>query len=102
MMNIVLSTTLLLLSWSCDLVTLALCVYCRLLQGVGCPDEVLSCVELGVDLFEGFFPFLVTERGCALNFDFNVNCDPESKGMAPPAGQEVYALTGWSYSGGCG
>ncbi|XP_072567502.1 queuine tRNA-ribosyltransferase accessory subunit 2 isoform X4 [Paramormyrops kingsleyae] len=52
----------------------------RLLQGVGRPDEVLACVELGVDLFEGFFPFLVTERGCALNFDFNVNCDPESKG----------------------
>ncbi|XP_023700941.1 queuine tRNA-ribosyltransferase accessory subunit 2 isoform X1 [Paramormyrops kingsleyae] len=51
----------------------------RLLQGVGRPDEVLACVELGVDLFEGFFPFLVTERGCALNFDFNVNCDPESK-----------------------
>ncbi|CAB1349830.1 unnamed protein product, partial [Coregonus sp. 'balchen'] len=35
----------------------------RLLQGVGRPDEVLACVEAGVDLFESFFPFQVTERG---------------------------------------
>ncbi|XP_014831075.1 PREDICTED: queuine tRNA-ribosyltransferase subunit QTRTD1 isoform X2 [Poecilia mexicana] len=50
----------------------------RLLQGVGRPDEVLACVEAGVDLFEGFFPFQATERGCALCFRFDVTPDPES------------------------
>ncbi|KAF0028085.1 hypothetical protein F2P81_019172 [Scophthalmus maximus] len=49
----------------------------RLLQGVGRPDEVLACVEVGVDLFESFFPFQVTERGCALCFSFNISLDPE-------------------------
>ncbi|GAA6214974.1 queuine tRNA-ribosyltransferase accessory subunit isoform X2 [Lates japonicus] len=49
----------------------------RLLQGVGRPDEVLACVEAGADLFESFFPFQVTERGCALCFDFNISPDPE-------------------------
>nr|XP_043891175.1 queuine tRNA-ribosyltransferase accessory subunit 2 isoform X1 [Solea senegalensis] len=57
----------------------------RLLQGVGRPDEVLACVEAGVDLFEGFFPFQVTERGCALCFDFDVSLDPERAGRAPHA-----------------
>ncbi|XP_056290466.1 queuine tRNA-ribosyltransferase accessory subunit 2 isoform X2 [Pseudoliparis swirei] len=49
----------------------------RLLQGVGRPDEVLACVEAGVDLFESFFPFQVTERGCALSFSFGISLDPE-------------------------
>ncbi|XP_013857674.1 queuine tRNA-ribosyltransferase accessory subunit 2 [Austrofundulus limnaeus] len=49
----------------------------RLLQGVGRPDEVLACVEAGVDLFEGFFPFQVTERGCALDFSFDIYSEPE-------------------------
>ncbi|KAF3703607.1 Queuine tRNA-ribosyltransferase accessory subunit 2 [Channa argus] len=49
----------------------------RLLQGVGRPDEVLACVEAGVDLFEGFFPFQVTERGCALCFSFDISPDSE-------------------------
>ncbi|CAN9506298.1 unnamed protein product [Ophioblennius macclurei] len=49
----------------------------RLLQGVGRPDEVLLCVEAGVDIFEGFFPFQVTERGCALCFNFDISPDPE-------------------------
>ncbi|XP_008306183.1 queuine tRNA-ribosyltransferase accessory subunit 2 isoform X2 [Cynoglossus semilaevis] len=49
----------------------------RLLQGVGRPDEVLDCVEAGVDLFEGFFPFQVTERGSALCFDFDISSNPE-------------------------
>ncbi|XP_029934926.1 queuine tRNA-ribosyltransferase accessory subunit 2 isoform X2 [Myripristis murdjan] len=49
----------------------------RLLQGVGRPDEVLACVEAGVDLFESFFPFQVTERGCALCFNFDITPDPE-------------------------
>ncbi|XP_078479237.1 queuine tRNA-ribosyltransferase accessory subunit 2, partial [Lampetra planeri] len=49
----------------------------RLLQGVGRPDEVLACVEAGVDLFESFFPFQVTERGCALCFSYDISPDPE-------------------------
>ncbi|KAM9712990.1 queuine tRNA-ribosyltransferase accessory subunit 2 isoform 1-T1 [Menidia menidia] len=56
----------------------------RLLQGVGRPDEVLACVEAGVDLFESFFPFQVTERGCALCFRFDISPDPERAGRAPP------------------
>lgn len=58
----------------------------RLLQGVGRPDEVLACVEAGVDLFESFFPFQVTERGSALSFSFDFSTDPERAGSAPPAG----------------
>ncbi|XP_061660875.1 queuine tRNA-ribosyltransferase accessory subunit 2 isoform X2 [Syngnathoides biaculeatus] len=57
----------------------------RLLQGVGRPDEVLACVEAGVDLFEGFFPFQVTERGCALCFRFDTATDPESADRTPPS-----------------
>ncbi|XP_049604767.1 queuine tRNA-ribosyltransferase accessory subunit 2 isoform X1 [Syngnathus scovelli] len=57
----------------------------RLVQGVGRPDEVMECVEAGVDLFEGFFPFLVTERGCALSFRFDTANDPESADGAPPS-----------------
>lgn len=40
----------------------------------------------GVDLFEAFFPFQVTERGCALCFDFDISPDPERAGSAPRAG----------------
>uniref|UniRef100_A0A8C6WLF7 Queuine tRNA-ribosyltransferase accessory subunit 2 n=1 Tax=Neogobius melanostomus TaxID=47308 RepID=A0A8C6WLF7_9GOBI len=54
----------------------------RLLQGVGRPDEVLACVEAGVDLFEGFFPFQVTERGCALCFNYSICLDPERTVLA--------------------
>ncbi|XP_051266405.1 queuine tRNA-ribosyltransferase accessory subunit 2 isoform X1 [Dicentrarchus labrax] len=61
----------------------------RLLQGVGRPDEVLECVDAGVDLFESFFPFQVTERGCALCFSFDVSPDPERAGRAPPAVLEL-------------
>ncbi|XP_035269475.1 queuine tRNA-ribosyltransferase accessory subunit 2 [Anguilla anguilla] len=50
----------------------------RVLLGVGHPDEVLACVEAGIDLFEGFFPFQVTERGCALGFSYTLDPDPES------------------------
>ncbi|KAM4533414.1 queuine tRNA-ribosyltransferase accessory subunit 2 [Odontesthes bonariensis] len=49
----------------------------RLLQGVGRPDEVLACVEAGIDLFEGFFPYQVTGSGCALCFNFDIAPDPE-------------------------
>ncbi|XP_039982690.1 queuine tRNA-ribosyltransferase accessory subunit 2 isoform X4 [Xiphias gladius] len=61
----------------------------RLLQGVGRPDEVLACVEAGVDLFDSFFPFQVTERGCALCFSFDISLDLECAGRAPPAVLEL-------------
>ncbi|XP_077410300.1 queuine tRNA-ribosyltransferase accessory subunit 2 [Vanacampus margaritifer] len=57
----------------------------RLVQGVGRPDQVLACVEAGVDLFEGFFPFLATERGCALRIRFDAAANPESGHAAPPS-----------------
>ncbi|KAL1248671.1 hypothetical protein QQF64_021989 [Cirrhinus molitorella] len=50
----------------------------RLVLGIGRPDEVISCVEAGVDLFESFFPFQVTERGCALSFNYSIDPDPET------------------------
>ncbi|KAJ8279332.1 hypothetical protein COCON_G00063980 [Conger conger] len=49
----------------------------RILLGVGHPEEVLACVEAGIDLFEGFFPFQVTERGCALSFSYTLDPNPE-------------------------
>lgn len=51
----------------------------RLIQGIGRPNEVLDCVEAGVDLFESFFPYQVTERGCALSFRFRYQLDPETQ-----------------------
>ncbi|XP_050815114.1 queuine tRNA-ribosyltransferase accessory subunit 2 isoform X2 [Gopherus flavomarginatus] len=50
----------------------------RLIHGIGKPDEVLECIERGVDVFESFFPYQVTERGCALSFRYNYNPDPEA------------------------
>ncbi|XP_074856283.1 queuine tRNA-ribosyltransferase accessory subunit 2 isoform X2 [Carettochelys insculpta] len=50
----------------------------RLIHGIGKPDEVLECIERGVDIFESFFPYQVTERGCALSFSFDYNPDPEA------------------------
>ncbi|XP_074450698.1 queuine tRNA-ribosyltransferase accessory subunit 2 [Larus michahellis] len=50
----------------------------RIIHGVGKPDEVLECIERGVDIFESFFPFQVTERGCALVFSYDCYPDPEA------------------------
>nr|XP_040023285.1 queuine tRNA-ribosyltransferase accessory subunit 2 isoform X2 [Gasterosteus aculeatus aculeatus] len=72
----------------------------RLLQGVGRPDEVLACVEAGVDLFESFFPFQATERGCALCFGFDVSSDPELAGRAPPAAGVKFGTRQHPVSGG--
>lgn len=65
----------------------------RLLQGVGRPDEVLACVEAGVDLFESFFPFQVAERGCALCFDYDVSPDPERAVLELEDDRETAAVT---------
>ncbi|NXJ08924.1 QTRT2 ribosyltransferase, partial [Odontophorus gujanensis] len=50
----------------------------RIIHGVGKPDEVLECIERGVDIFESFFPFQVTERGCALVFGYDCHSDPKA------------------------
>ncbi|XP_071615708.1 queuine tRNA-ribosyltransferase accessory subunit 2 isoform X1 [Heliangelus exortis] len=50
----------------------------RIIHGVGKPDEVLECIERGVDIFESFFPFQVTERGCALVFSYDCHPDTEA------------------------
>ncbi|NWR85979.1 QTRT2 ribosyltransferase, partial [Furnarius figulus] len=50
----------------------------RIIHGIGKPDEVLECIERGVDIFESFFPFQVTERGCALVFSYYCHPDPEA------------------------
>ncbi|XP_066455434.1 queuine tRNA-ribosyltransferase accessory subunit 2 isoform X1 [Eleutherodactylus coqui] len=52
----------------------------RLIHGIGRPDEVLECVERGVDLFDSTFPYEVTERGCALCFTYQYQPDPETAG----------------------
>nr|XP_033796029.1 queuine tRNA-ribosyltransferase accessory subunit 2 isoform X2 [Geotrypetes seraphini] len=60
----------------------------RLIHGLGKPDEVLECVERGVDLFESCFPYQVTERGCALSFSYNYQLDPETAVLDPSEIQE--------------
>lgn len=35
------------------------------------PDQVLQAVELGIDMFDSTYPYLVTEKGSALVFDFS-------------------------------
>lgn len=35
------------------------------------PQKVLAAVELGIDIFDSSYPFVVTERGGALNFKFD-------------------------------
>ncbi|NXC42243.1 QTRT2 ribosyltransferase, partial [Penelope pileata] len=55
----------------------------RIIHGVGKPDEVLECVERGVDIFESFFPLQVTERGCALVFGYDYHSDPEATETTP-------------------
>ncbi|XP_025938367.1 queuine tRNA-ribosyltransferase accessory subunit 2 isoform X1 [Apteryx rowi] len=50
----------------------------RIIHGIGKPDEVLECIERGVDIFESFFPFQVTERGCALSFSYDYHPNPEA------------------------
>uniref|UniRef100_A0A8D2LTG2 Queuine tRNA-ribosyltransferase accessory subunit 2 n=1 Tax=Varanus komodoensis TaxID=61221 RepID=A0A8D2LTG2_VARKO len=53
----------------------------RLIHSIGRPDEVLECIEKGVDIFESCFPYQVTERGCALSFNHNYHLNPETAGI---------------------
>lgn len=49
----------------------------KLICGIGQPDEVLECLEAGVDLFESFCPYQVTEQSCALSFGFDYQPNAE-------------------------
>ncbi|XP_007516376.1 queuine tRNA-ribosyltransferase accessory subunit 2 [Erinaceus europaeus] len=60
----------------------------RLICGISRPDEVLQCIERGVDLFESFFPYQVTERGCALTFSFDYQPNPEERLLQQNGTQE--------------
>ncbi|XP_051005920.1 queuine tRNA-ribosyltransferase accessory subunit 2 isoform X2 [Acomys russatus] len=60
----------------------------RLICGVSRPDDVLECIERGVDLFESFFPYQVTERGCALTFTFDCQLNPEETLLQQNGNQE--------------
>ncbi|KAF1473799.1 Queuine tRNA-ribosyltransferase accessory subunit 2, partial [Pygoscelis antarcticus] len=61
----------------------------RIIHGVGKPDEVLECIERGVDIFESFFPFQVTERGCALVFSYDCHPDPEAAVLKQNGAQDL-------------
>ncbi|XP_068815265.1 queuine tRNA-ribosyltransferase accessory subunit 2 isoform X2 [Struthio camelus] len=61
----------------------------RIIHGIGKPDEVLECIERGVDIFESFFPFQVTERGCALSFSYDYDPDPEAAVLKQNAVQDA-------------
>ncbi|KAK5581496.1 hypothetical protein RB653_001529 [Dictyostelium firmibasis] len=45
----------------------------KLISGVGSPEEILSLVELGIDLFSTNYPNLMTEWGNALTFKYKMN-----------------------------
>ncbi|NWU70166.1 QTRT2 ribosyltransferase, partial [Pterocles burchelli] len=61
----------------------------RIIHGVGKPDEVLECIERGVDIFESFFPFQVTERGCALVFSYDCHPEPEAAVLKQNGAQDL-------------
>ena len=42
----------------------------RLMHGVCEPHEVLQAVRLGVDILDSSYPYVITERGGALVFEF--------------------------------
>ncbi|KAK2544490.1 Qtrtd1 [Columba livia] len=61
----------------------------RIIHGIGKPDEVLECIERGVDIFESFFPFQVTERGCALVFSYDCHSGPEAAVLKQNGAQDL-------------
>jgi len=53
----------------------------RILPGVGSPEEILHCVNLGIDLFNSNYPNLLTEWGYAMTFSLNpsISSDVDSR-----------------------
>ncbi|GLH01884.1 Queuine tRNA-ribosyltransferase accessory subunit 2 [Gryllus bimaculatus] len=40
----------------------------RIIHGCWNPEVILDLVDMGIDMFDGSYPFIVTERGAALTF----------------------------------
>uniref|UniRef100_A0A8C6VLL6 Queuine tRNA-ribosyltransferase accessory subunit 2 n=1 Tax=Naja naja TaxID=35670 RepID=A0A8C6VLL6_NAJNA len=53
----------------------------RLIHGIGKPDEVLECIKRGIDIFDSCFPYQVTERYCALSFNYDYQLNAETAGI---------------------
>ncbi|XP_013420284.1 queuine tRNA-ribosyltransferase accessory subunit 2-like [Lingula anatina] len=45
----------------------------RYLPGMWSPGAIIKAVQCGIDLFDSTYPYLLTERGCALVFPFKVS-----------------------------
>lgn len=60
----------------------------RLMQSVWKPDLVLQAVQLGVDIFDSSYPYLVTEKGAALVFDFQYTDDAISPSESEDDGHQ--------------
>ncbi|KAF2073195.1 hypothetical protein CYY_005477 [Polysphondylium violaceum] len=45
----------------------------KIISGVGSPEEILCCVEQGIDVFSTNYPNLMTEWGNALTFTFKLD-----------------------------
>nr|XP_022325988.1 queuine tRNA-ribosyltransferase accessory subunit 2-like isoform X2 [Crassostrea virginica] len=50
----------------------------RLMHAVWSPDRVVLALELGIDIFDSCYPWLVTEHGKALVFSFSFDKNPEN------------------------
>ncbi|KAK3579931.1 hypothetical protein CHS0354_014042 [Potamilus streckersoni] len=61
----------------------------RLMHGVWPPDQVLEAVELGIDIFDSSYPYLVTERGAALTFSHQYSMNSVSDSEIGHTGFEM-------------
>ncbi|XP_078381556.1 queuine tRNA-ribosyltransferase accessory subunit 2-like isoform X2 [Oculina patagonica] len=43
----------------------------RFIHGIGTPEEVVSAVESGIDIFDSSYPCRVADRGCALDINLS-------------------------------
>ena len=48
----------------------------RFLHGILNPHNVISAVELGIDVIDSTYPYVAASRGCALQFDFRFPVNP--------------------------
>ncbi|XP_053381044.1 queuine tRNA-ribosyltransferase accessory subunit 2-like isoform X2 [Mercenaria mercenaria] len=49
----------------------------RLMQSVWRPDTLLTAIDLGIDIFDSSYPYIVTGRGHALVFSYEYRHNPE-------------------------
>ncbi|XP_026537527.1 queuine tRNA-ribosyltransferase accessory subunit 2 isoform X2 [Notechis scutatus] len=61
----------------------------RLIHGIGKPDEVLECIKRGIDIFDSSFPYQVTERFCALSFNYDYQLNTETADIKEDGKTEV-------------